>query len=505
MKRKGMSLRRIIHNTSGSLFITSYLVIVVLIILGAAFVMISATEGKVAERQKRMIQALYIAEGGVERALYDLRQDFVNDTTSPSWSDGDINSYTIGPNTSSFYTIPYSSTSLNGGSYTAQLKNDTSSDAIWIKVTGTLGDSTQTIQVYAKITNIFPWNNAIFAGAGASGAMVNGNVDIRGSVHILGTGLSSTDYAVDLGGTAELVGNNYSGLSSSLEAKVPALPTTIVNGETVSTLNSKLRVKQGKVGLSGGATVGEADVPGNSTKETIDASFVTNGFGGSQGTGSVYSDNGWSNGYDLGDTVTFPSLSDPYQTYATYQAYLQDKALVISDAAALAQLASVTPVSNFSYSGPNGSISMDGSGNMAISGIVYIDGGNLNMSKSGSNKTITYSGTGSILVEGNAQIDLNLVTNGDDSFPTNIMAIMTPNEIGFNGANIDVMGLFYAEDEINIEKQTDVMGTIVSNYFDMGTNVPSIFQVPDTINNLPPGLIGQDSIWYMTIVSWQKL
>ena len=41
---------------------------------------------------------------------------------------------------------------------------------------------------------------------------------------------------------------------------------------------------------------------------------------------------------------------------------------------------------------------MDGSGNMTVSGIVYIDnGGSLNMLKSGSDKTITYTGSGAIL------------------------------------------------------------------------------------------------------------
>jgi hypothetical protein len=82
---------------------------------------------------------------------------------------------------------------------------------------------------------------------------------------------------------------------------------------------------------------------------------------------------------------------------------------------------------------------------------------------------------------------------------------MTPQNIGFNVANIDVMGLFYAQNEIEVSKQTTIMGTIVSNEFDMGTNVPNVVQVPETANNLPPFLIGGDSGgWSMTIVSWQK-
>jgi hypothetical protein len=497
----------------GSLLVLSYLVIVVLLTLGAAFVVVSVNESRTAERQRRTTLTLHIAEAGIERALYDLRQDFINDASIPSWADGGINGFTIGPDTVNFYSIGYGATSLNGGSYAVQLKNISGAgDAIWIKSTGTLGDVQQIIQVYAKIINVSPWNNAIFAGAGASGAMVNGNVNIRGSVHILSTGLQSSDLAVDLGGTAELIGNNYRDLAASLMAKVPALPTTVVGAETVETLNAELRVKRGIVGLNGSSSVGEANNPGDAYKETIDAAYVTDGYGGSQGASSVYSDNGASSAYDLGDTVSFPRLSD-VDDYdgdgddETYQGYLEANALVISDAADLAKLANITPASStdFAFSSVKGSIAKTG-GALTISGIVYIDnGGSLNMNTAGSDKTITYTGSGSILAEGSVQINVNLVTNGNNSFPVNILGIMTPNIIGFNEANIDVMGLFYAENQVVAEKQTDIVGTIVSNYFDMGTNVPSIYQVPDTMNYLPAGMIGQGTNWTMKTVSWQKL
>jgi len=499
-----------LRDNKGSLLILSYLVIFVLLALGAAFIAMSVNESQVAERQRRTTLALHIAEAGIERAFYDLRQDFINDASNPSWADGDINGMALGPNTASFYTITYGagSTSLNGGSYAVQLKNVSGiTDAIWIRSTGTLGDAQQTIEVYAKIVSISPWNNAIFAGAGAAGAMVNGNVNIRGSVHILGTGLQSTDLVVDLGGTAEIIGNNYEDMAAALKAKVPTLPTTTVNGETVETLSAVLRVKRGIVGLSGSSTAGEADTAGNAYKETIDSSYVTDGFGGSQGATNVHSDNGSSNAYDLGDTVSFPSLSDPYGGYSTYQGYLQANALVISSAADLAKLANITPASStdFSFSSANGSISKTG-GNLTVSGIVYLDNnGSLNMSTAGAAKTITYTGSGAILAEGNVQINTNLLTSGDNSFPTNIVGIMTPNSIGFDEANIDVMGLFYAEGTVTAEKQTDIVGTIVSNFFDMGTNVPSVYQVPDVINHLPAGLIGQNNTWIMKTVSWRKI
>jgi hypothetical protein len=493
-------------NEQGSVLVMAALVVVVLLALSAVFLLLASNEANLVERQRRESIAFHIAEAGIERMLYDLRQDFYNDLTSPSWADGSINGITIGPDTSNFITVPYAFTSLNDGNYTVKMKNLTSSgESIWVQSTGTYGDASQLLQIYVTIKRISPWDNAIFAGAGASGAMVNGNVNIRGSVHILGSGLSSSDYAIDLGGTAELVGNNYNSLDATLKAKVPALPTVIFGGETVETLNAELRVKRGIIGLSGSSTVGEANVTGNSVKESVDGSYVTDGFGGTQGESSVYSDNGWSVGYDLGDSVAFPHLSDPYQTYTTYQAYLRDNALVISSASDLSTLANITPGSSFSFSNTKGSISMDGSGNMVVSGIVYVDGGGVNMAKAGSDKTITYTGSAAILATGNINVNVNLITPGNNSYPNNIIGMMTPGSIGFNEASIDVMGLFYAETSVVVQKQTDIMGTIVSNYFDMGTNVPSIFQVPETINHLPVGLIGQSSAWSMTVVSWQKL
>src|SRR5438552_2312709 len=130
-----------ITGRKGSVLVLSYLVIFVLIILGASFMVASFNEGLIAERQRRSMIAFYIAESGIERTFYDLRQDFINDTTTPAWDDGDINGFAIGPNTGSYYTIPYASTTLNGGSYTVQLKNIVGTGKeIWIKSVGTFGD-----------------------------------------------------------------------------------------------------------------------------------------------------------------------------------------------------------------------------------------------------------------------------------------------------------------------------------------------------------------------------
>ena len=487
-------------NERGTLLILAYLVIVILLFAGAALVVVGFNDNFVAERQKRALQAFFIAQAGMNRALNDLYNDYVSST---SWSDGTIGGLSVGPNTASFYSYPCASTTVDNGSYVITLKNVTgASDQAWVKSVGTVGDVSQTIQVYAKITSVSPWNNAIFAGSGASGQAINGNVDVHGPVHILGNGLQSTDVAMAMSGSAK-ISNNYSGLSATLSAKVPAIATTTFGGETVSSLNAVVRIKKGLASLGGSATMGQTNVTGNALKETIDAVYSTNGF--SSGTSSIHSDNGYSNAYDMGNSVTFPSLSSPYNGYASYSAYLKANALVISDAATLTKLASITPNSNFSASNANGSMSMDGNGNMAISGIVYIDGGDLIMNEAGSKKIINYTGKGSIYVSGNVTIDTNLYTTGNSSYPTNVMAVMTPNNITFNQASIDVMGLFYGETQITVQKQTVITGSLVTNYFDLGANVPSIYYVPSVMNNLPTGLIGTSSLWQLNAVAWQEL
>ncbi len=509
MGRKITFLLRI-ANEKGSVLLTTYLLITVLLLLGTAFLIASSNEGRAAESQRKITQAFYLAEAGVERMIYNLKKDFSADE---DWSDDEINGWTYDstdtdangyfpfPDASDAANNAYPSTVLGDGSYSISLKSS-GSDDIWIRSTGMVGSIRQTVRVYVRIVSLSPWDNAIFGGSGSSGGWVNGNVNVSGSVHILGDGLDPGDNAIDLGGTAELVRNNYTGLDPLLRAKVPALPTTDVGVDLgVETLNAELRVKRGLVGLSGSSSVGEPNVVGNTTKEKVDGVFVTDGYNGNQGSGNVYSDNGFSNAYDLGDAVTFPSLSDPYPDDPSkdYYEYFADNGLVLTN-----ELAAVTPASSFTLGDcATNCVTMDGAGNMTVKGMIYVQSNN-NLSLTGG--TINYTGTGSILVTGNATIDVNLYTAGNNSFPTNILGIMTPKNINVgNSAQRDVMGLFYAEGEVRTAKQTDLMGTIVANHFNITDQVPSIYQVPKAAKNLPPGMIGGDPVNLIKVVSWQKI
>ena len=149
---------------------------------------------------------------------------------------------------------------------------------------------------------------------------------------------------------------------------------------------------------------------------------------------------------------------------------------------------------------------------MEISGQVKING-NLSIERgSGSDKTINYTGRASILVNGDATLDTNLYSRNADgttanSFPVNnIFGIMTTGSLtmGVN-SQLELMGAFYAAQQLKSEKQTVVTGTYVSNYFDMGTNVPEIYQVPSLADNLPTGMVGAGSVLIFSQISWREL
>ena len=520
--KKDRKIRYLIklRNEKGSVLLTTFLLVTVLLILGAAFVVLSSNEARISERHRLTSQAFNVAEAGIERMIYYLKRDFDADQ---NWSDNEIDGWTYDStdlDTDNYFPFPDTSDAANAaypastlsfpgshvGSYDISLKSS-ASDGIWVRSVGTINDSDsnvlakQTIEAYMGVRSLSPWNNAVFAGSGAAGTTINGNVTIAGSVHVLGEGLTPLDYAIYSNGNAAVISNNYDDMDGVLKAKLPALLKVDVNDEMVDTLSAELRVKNGMVGLDGAATAGHADVAGNSIKEELDGAYVDDGYDGS--FADAHSDK--YGGYDLGDALTMPSLSDTSidDPTKTVQEYFKTQALVITN-----ELSNIKPTSTIPLitDGTN-SISMV-AGVLTITGQVYVDTGNsLKFSKDGGNKSIVYQGKGTILVDGDVDIQTDLMTSGATYPATDIIGIMSSNNLSIGtNAGTDVMGLFYAENQIAIDKQVEIAGTIISNYYDMGTNVPSIFQVPTTMNNLPPGLVGTDNnVYVMRVISWRKI
>ncbi len=429
------------------------------------------------------------------------------------------------------------------------------------------------------------WNNAIFAGAGAAGGAINGNVSIHGSVHILGNHVPAGGDAVvviDMIG-ASLIHNNYESGTSKITQRqldsVPPLPQTNFNGEDIDTIDAVLRVKRGRVSLSGSAEIGEADDTGNTYKETLDAIYNEDGWTGNKvvddgGRGdpvSVFSDNGWDETYDLGDKVPFPLLTDDWRwpsyvncdeydpsltgipvgapgsfetspdgdnylhgeffsdVLADNKSHVGDVTLstskdlyintttgesaVGSGAAALAagrtksDRATCVKGDNYLY--------FDSSTNvLEINGQIQIDG-DFEITQKGNDDTIYYTGRAAFLVNGEALLDANMYAceNGVPgaynaaTYPiNNIFGIMSTDDMTMGVASqLHLMGAFYSATQITCSKQTVVMGTFVSNYFEMGKQVPDIYQVPELPKYLPLGMIGNYPIWAVSQISWREL
>lgn len=153
---------------------------------------------------------------------------------------------------------------------------------------------------------------------------------------------------------------------------------------------------------------------------------------------------------------------------------------------------------------------------LEINGQVDIDGNLRIEGASGNNASnaIYYTGRGVINVRGDALLDSDLMSCNDGdpddyvrSFPErNCFALMCSGHMTLGvKAQCNLLGAFYAYGTVTSNKQTTVMGTFVSNYFDMGQQVPDIYQVPALVNSLPLGMIGNWPNLVMSEVSWREL
>jgi len=464
-----------------------------------------------------------------------------------------------------------------GSAATATVRPQSDNTYAWVTNTVTYGGRTRSVRSMIRARNVGIWNNAIFAGTGASGQAINGNVDIRGSVHILGEGeaysdlnsngrwdaaetftdrnrngvwdpgeawvdanndgvwnsaepyndtnnnglydppLTQTDLNSAFSGNA-YIGNNYSGMDAGLEAQVPAPPR--ISG--IETLGAEVRCKHGRISIGGSATIGtDSLVDGGTSKATVDGSFVSDGYTGTRGANSVYSDNGTNNSYDLGHLgIDFPLISGigapPYvdrtgTTWPTQEAYLDAKSMTVN-------LTSITATpAAFSYADTNGNsltftpeVRVGGTvvtpASLAVNGIVKFTN---DIQIGDSHQTIRYSGNGTIFSKQDISISCNLLPKAGFTFPTTArIGLLAKRNLnlatGSGDAQLKMAGAFYAQGRIVSRKQNEIMGTFVSNFYDMGTNVPKIYQVPALPTNMPPAMPGDKLYFTLKVHSWRE-
>jgi hypothetical protein len=545
----------------GSALLLTIFLMMVVFTLGAGVVSLT-TSGLMRSRDDMLrAQALDATEAGVEAAIYHWRKE---------------------------NTLPEDGSAANLSStcgYVHRLPVDGSGGSKVIDCTGwaTVGNRTMRRRLQVGVSrleeDLSVWDNAIFGGVGQAGKSVNGNVVIRGKMHLLGDGepytdvdhdgrwdddepytdqnhngqydlnepftdtdhdghrdarepftdmngndvcdppLTVTDLAEEISGNAN-VGNNYSGMSSTLRSLLPPCPTDSFGGESVESLSAKLRVKHGRVNISGSATVGDPNVTGGSPpcKETLNGVYVSDGFGGTAGTGHVYSDNGSSHDYDLknlkdaygNDRVRFPDVLTPTTidgvNYTDHMAYLSQNGLHIPGTGNPPTV-TLSPTVTFSASDASGnnSISVDGNtGMLTIKGIVYIEG-DLVLDKDNGHasykETYRYSGRGTLAATGSIYVHSNLLpVSGFPDLDAIGLCARRRIELATGGGDsqLTMAGAFYAQEKIVSQKQNEIGGTFVSSYYEM-SNVPHLYQVPKLAYwdaaqakypYLPPGLPG---------------
>jgi hypothetical protein len=542
------------HHRRGSVLLTTMIILMVLSSLGAA--LLSLTSASLFRSQKDTLraQALDAAEAGAEKAIYYVRGTAPDGTVNGSWrTAGRTESLAAGT-----------------GNYTISVGDGTGDDTgkIVIVSTGTSTNGTRSVTRRLRVVftrneeNISPWNNVIFAGVGQTGQSIQGNVVMRGSVHLLGDGepytdtdgdgrwddnepytdtnhnghydigepytdtdgdghrdsqepfvdmngngswdppLTVTDLADDINGTAD-IGNNYSGMTSGMLGRIPSCPTVSYGGETVQSLSAKLRVKHGLVSISGTAEVGAPNVTGGSpaVKEKMNGCFVNDGWSGTDGASHAYADNGTSKHYDLGDVMHFPDVLTPVTVGGVN--YSSHMAYLQDEGLNITGPLNLQPDQTYAAADLYGnSITINGATHtMTISGIVYVNGDiNLNRGSGSGNDTFTYTGRGTLASSGSVYVHTNILSAG--TFPTtDVMGMVARHHLELATGPGDSqleMQGAFYAQEQVVSQKQNEITGTFVSSYYAMQNVPHMYQVPALANNLPPGLPGSTPIWVVT-------
>ena len=160
-------------------------------------------------------------------------------------------------------------------------------------------------------------------------------------------------------------------------------------------------------------------------------------------------------------------------------------------------------------------------GELTINGRVAVDGDIIFSDDLGGQNEILYTGKGTMMAYdangdgdgGDVNVDISLLTQNADgstagSFPNNLLGLMAEGQmILADSAQMTIMGGFYAQGEILVASQTNIFGTIVGNDFNMGGQVPAIFQVLG-LENAWGGdvrMIGARTVRIVSPISWREL
>ncbi|MFQ5744422.1 MAG: hypothetical protein ACE5HV_12660, partial [Acidobacteriota bacterium] len=422
--------------------------------------------------------------------------------------------------------LPPTLTATGGDSYRVDIR---------IRSVGTDGNKevpasvTVDAVVSMEITLTNPYQSGAFLGAGVSGKLFDGgNIRVAGSIHLLGNDNPPPTQVKFNNGSSQV--NNYIGIDDptnglgTLFSKLPPLATVDFNGETVSTLESVLRLRAGKVLLGSKGSIGEPDVSGNGDKETLDAIYSDGTI--TPATGDIYAD--VTDVYDMGE-VTFPGLADPYtdphtgMSYPSYADWLDAHSyqpLAGGDLIIEAGTASFS----FTDAAGKGSIVWDANTDvLTVNGIVKVDG-QVKLGKKGPPggdllAAVKYQGTGVLYATDKIEIHKDLYPAGlylqdgpdPDSAVDGNLGLVTATEIlvesGSPDPNVRVLAALYAENRIKIKEPSNIAGAAATNFLDLNSaGLVRIWQVPRLASLYPSGMPADASTLAISgsITNWHQ-
>ncbi len=408
--------------------------------------------------------------------------------------------------------------------------------------------SRKTVDVRVEVRPLSVWDNAVFAGGGGTGMRINGNALIAGSVHILGQGLGPAGTAADFGGGGGIF-NWYNGLDvttpgGNFAGKLPNM--------NPSTLDAEIRVKEGQIEMNSGAAragngTADVDVDLNpipaGIKRRVDGTYTEYGYAGSFGDQYVYSDNGLYAKYDLPAdfNISFPSLTGPRPDAlpGTYEDYLDENSwnpvpmlsLVAPSAVSGTNLTIYADTMSFFAPGVDANLQPhllawnNISQTLTVQGIIRIPGEIILGGTIGPTKieTINYNtpGGGGTLYAKKAGAnwsddstagahELSITVNSSllplGIYPTvDTLGLLAKDRIVMARSSKRVAAAVFAENQVLITKQYQVVGAIVTRFFDLGAQVPRVYQMPNLVKYLPPGMPGGQAFNFVKILSWREI
>ncbi len=144
---------------------------------------------------------------------------------------------------------------------------------------------------------------------------------------------------------------------------------------------------------------------------------------------------------------------------------------------------------------------------MTISGIIKVDD-NIRLGRPHGQpglRGLNYVGTGTLYSTDDIHVDGYVVPLGNYITDGNLGLIAADDVLIDEASQVNVIAAIYGGDHIRVSKQTAIAGAMVSIWFDMGTNVPAIFHVPDLSATMPPGMPGEQryvSIESIALENW---